>query len=129
MLRSAVASLSGRRLILNILSGLKGDMEATKQSSLLTAGGRIRCLRCQARSKGHGGQCGAPAIQGKRVCRNHGGLSRGPTTAAGRQRCAEAKTIHGEQTRAKRKRASELSALLKAYAAILEVRYRTELPK
>ena len=103
-------------------------MEIQKENELLTAGGRIRCPRCQARSKRHGGQCGAPAIQGKRVCRFHGGLSRGPTTAAGRQRCAEAKTIHGEQTRAKRKRASELSALLKYYAALLGVRYRTDIP-
>jgi len=100
-----------------------------KEANLIIAGGRIRCPRCQARSKRHGGQCGAPAIQGKRVCRNHGGLSRGPTTAAGRQRCAEVRTTHGQQTRAKRQRASELSTLFKLYAAILEIPYRMESPK
>jgi hypothetical protein len=40
-------------------------MESPKQSDLLTAGGRIFCARCQARSKRHGGQCGAPAERGK----------------------------------------------------------------
>ena len=36
------------------------------------------------------------------VCRTHGGASTGPKTEQGRQRCAEAKTIHGKDTRAKR---------------------------
>jgi hypothetical protein len=109
-------------------------MESPKQSDLLTAGGRIRCARCQAKSKRHGGQCGAPAERGRAVCRFHGGKSTGPKTEAGRQRCAEAKTIHGRETQAKRMQASELSALLRAYAAILGVPYwskriRTARPK
>ena len=41
-------------------------------------------------------------MQGKNVCRTHGGLSTGPKTKQGRQRCAEAKTVHGKDTRAKR---------------------------
>ena len=41
----------------------------------------------------------APALKGKRVCKKHGGRSTGPKTEAGRQRCAEAKTIHGCETR------------------------------
>jgi hypothetical protein len=36
------------------------------------------------------------------VCRIHGGKSTGPRTPEGRQRCAEAKTVHGNETRAKR---------------------------
>lgn len=98
-------------------------MESPKQSDLLTAGGRIFCARCQARSKRHGGQCGAPAERGRAVCRFHGARSTGPITRQGRQRCAEAKTIHGRETQAKRAQASELSALLRAYAAILGVPY------
>ena len=39
-------------------------------------------------------------MQGKRVCRTHGGASTGPKTIAGRQRCALAKTVHGRETRA-----------------------------
>jgi hypothetical protein len=42
-------------------------------------------------------------MKGKNVCRTHGGLSSGPKTEQGRQRCAEAKTVHGNQTREKRR--------------------------
>lgn len=73
-------------------------------------------------------QCKLPALRSRQVCKYHGGRSTGPRTAAGRQRCAEAKLVHGRETRAKRKRASELSALLKYYAALLGVQYRTDIP-
>jgi len=33
------------------------------------------------------------------VCKKHGGASTGPKTEQGRQRCAEAKTVHGFDTR------------------------------
>lgn len=67
--------------------------------TLLTAGGRIKCLQCNAKSKRTGIQCRAPAAKGKTKCRFHGGASTGPKTEQGRQRCAEAKTIHGNETR------------------------------
>ena len=38
-------------------------------------------------------------MKGKQVCKNHGGKSTGPKTPEGRKRCAEAKTIHGRETR------------------------------
>ena len=38
-------------------------------------------------------------MKNKRVCRTHGGSSTGPKTEQGRQRCAKAKTIHGDETR------------------------------
>ena len=41
-------------------------------------------------------------MKGKAECRTHGGLSTGPKTKAGRSRCADAKTIHGRETRQKR---------------------------
>ncbi|NBV95918.1 MAG: hypothetical protein EBR90_03915 [Actinobacteria bacterium] len=44
-------------------------------------------------------RCKAPAMKGKQVCKFHGGLSTGPRTEIGRQRCAEAKTVHGRETR------------------------------
>jgi hypothetical protein len=64
-----------------------------------TAGGRIKCAQCQAKSKRTGVQCRAPASKGKTKCRFHGGASTGPKTKEGRQRCAEAKTTHGFETR------------------------------
>ena len=71
--------------------------------TMLTAGGRIICKQCQATSKRTRLQCKAPAIKDKNVCRTHGGLSTGPKTEQGRAKCAEAKTVHGNSTREKRK--------------------------
>jgi hypothetical protein len=82
----------------------------SKNLTLLIAGGRIKCRQCKARSKRTGFQCKAPAIKGKPVCKAHGGLSTGPKTAQGRERCAEARTIHGKDTRAKRTERSKKSA-------------------
>lgn len=79
---------------------------------MLTAGGRICCRQCQAMSKRTRLQCRAPAVKGKNVCRTHGGLSTGSKTEQGRQRCAEAKTVHGEETRSKRAERSRKSAEL-----------------
>ena len=89
-------------------------MELCLEKYLITAGGKIKTSRCQARSKRHGGQCGAPAMRGKRVCRFHGGKSTGPTTEAGRQRIALSKTVHGRETRAIRSRRSTKAKEMKA---------------
>lgn len=51
-------------------------------------------------------------MRGKLVCRTHGGKSTGPKTEQGRKRCAEAKTIHGNETRSKRAERSRKSAEL-----------------
>lgn len=84
--------------------------------SLFTiAGGKIICRQCHAKSKRTKIQCQAPAMKGKEVCRFHGGLSQGPTTAEGRMRCAVAKTIHGKETRKSRE---EIRAKLIQLAAI-----------
>jgi len=60
----------------------------------------------------------ALAPQGKRVCKWHGGRSTGPKTEAGRQRCAEAKTIHGRETRKARTERSLASARLAVLEAV-----------
>ena len=70
---------------------------------MLTLGGRVQCKQCQATAKHSRVQCKKAALRGKNVCRNHGGKSVGPRTPEGRAKCAKAKTIHGMQTRAKRK--------------------------
>ena len=82
------------------------------EQTLKTLGGRVTCQRCQAKSKRTKLQCAAPALKGKRVCKTHGGRSTGPKTEAGRQRCAQAKTIHGRETREARTERSLASARL-----------------
>ena len=88
------------------------------EQTLTTLGGRVICQRCQAKSKRTKLQCSAPALKGKRVCKTHGGRSTGPKTEAGRQRCAEAKTIHGRETRKTR---NERSLGLARIAVLREV--------
>jgi hypothetical protein len=78
-------------------------LEQMSNLTMLTAGGRIVCKQCQATSKRTRLQCKAPAVKGKNVCRTHGGLSTGPKTEQGRAKCAEAKTVHSNSTREKRK--------------------------
>lgn len=65
----------------------------------ITLFGGTSVPRCQAHSRRSREQCCKAAMRGKKVCRTHGGASTGPKTPAGRQRCAEAKTIHGRETR------------------------------
>lgn len=62
------------------------------------AGGRIACVQCQAQSKRTKQQCRAPAIAGKTKCRFHGGKSTGPKSLEGLQRCAQGRTVHGQET-------------------------------
>jgi hypothetical protein len=57
-------------------------------------------------------------MRGKRVCKTHGGRSTGPKTEAGRQRCAEAKIIHGNETRKARGERSLASARLAVLEAV-----------
>jgi len=79
---------------------------------IILFGGKTAAPRCQARSKRSGLQCRKAAMRGKKVCRTHGGASTGPRTPEGRQKCAEAKTIHGWETRAiRRERAEKLAEL------------------
>lgn len=84
---------------------------------LITAGGRIRCKRCQARSSRKKQQCGKPAMRGKNVCDTHGGLSTGPRTPEGIKRIQNAHWRHGNETneaRAERRRMSLMFQRLEA---------------
>ena len=58
----------------------------------------------------------AKTFSAQEVCRTHGGKSTGPKTQAGRQRCADARTVHGNETRQARTDRSLASARL----AVLE---------
>jgi hypothetical protein len=76
--------------------------------------------RCSARSKRSGEQWRKAAMTGKGVCRAHGGAYTGPRTAEGRARCADAKTVNGWETRAKREtRAEKLRELRSLEKAML----------
>lgn len=71
---------------------------------------------CNAVIARTGQACGAPVIQGRYKCAQHGGKSTGPKTPEGRQRCAQARTVHGQETTAIRMERSLASARL----AVLE---------
>jgi len=88
------------------------------EQTFQTLGGRITCQQCQAMSKRTKQQCRAPAIKGKRVCKTHGGKSTGPKTQAGRQRCADARTIHGNETHQARMERSLATARLAVLEAV-----------
>ena len=66
---------------------------------LFTAGGKITCLRCTAKSTRTKLQCGRPAIKSSRTqkCQYHGGR---PHTAETLKRISEANTLHGQATKA-----------------------------
>ncbi|MDA8913462.1 hypothetical protein N9I66_11170 [Pseudomonadales bacterium] len=113
-IRQTIQSAStGRRQNADPIQGdaLMGSSE--KEPFILTLGGRIRCPRCQAKSKRTKRQCRSPAIRGKRVCKVHGGRSTGPRTQQGRNLCADAKTLHGRETRQKRAKRQQALAELK----------------
>ena len=84
------------------------------EPTLLTGGGKIRCLRCTARSIRSGLQCGRPALKSSRTgkCQFHGGRGSGPKTAEGRASIAAARTVHGRETRQARAERSAASVKL-----------------
>ena len=95
-------------------------IEVVREEFVLTLGGRVRCKRCQAKSKRTQLQCLLPAVTGKRVCRVHGGLSRGPVTKKGRKRCGAAKLIHGRETRQIRNERRQKFAELRLLAQMVK---------
>ena len=78
------------------------------------AGGRIRCLRCTARSVRSGEQCGKPAMKSSRTqkCTHHGGRSKGPTTEEGKQKIIDVNHMNGQSTRSAREGHPKVSAQL-----------------
>ena len=70
------------------------------QKNLITASGRITCLRCTAMSKRSRLQCGRPAMNSSKTqkCNFHGGKSTGPKTIEGKARISKVHLIHGNET-------------------------------
>ena len=82
---------------------------------LSTAGGRITCLRCTAKSVRSGNQCLKPALKSSRTakCGHHGGRNKGPITEAGKARSAAAHIKTGEFTKqAKRELSQKLAEMM-----------------
>jgi hypothetical protein len=73
----------------------KNDINRT----LYTAGGKIACARCTAKSKRTGNQCGKPSLKGKAVCQFHGGRSTGPKTEIGKARQRASVITSGNYTK------------------------------
>ena len=92
----------------------------TREKYIKLMNGRITVPRCQALSKRSNTQCKKAASNGKRVCMFHGGKSTGPITSLGKQRCAMARTIHGRETRKKRKTRALKFKEMQHYFSILK---------
>ena len=101
------------------------------EPTLLTAGGRIRCLRCTAHSSRTGEQCGRPAIKTSRTqkCQFHGGRGSGPKTPEGKARIAAAHTVHGQETKAVRVERSAATARLSRLEDAMHVLGMTSAPR
>ena len=88
-------------------------MSQTTELYLITAGGKIRCRRCKARSSRTKLQCAKPALKGKVVCGHHGGYSTGPRTKEGKERIRAAHLKHGQETQEARAERSEKSVMFR----------------
>lgn len=85
------------------------------EQNLSTAGGRITCLRCTAKSVRSGNQCLKPALKSSRTqkCGHHGGRNKGPITEAGKVRAAAAHVKTGEFTKHEiRERSQKLAEMM-----------------
>ena len=63
-------------------------------------------IKCGAKTRS-GAPCAKPAMERKRRCRLHGGLSTGPKTAEGRAAISAANTKHGRYKNWREKQAKE----------------------
>ncbi len=87
----------------------------TYASLLITAGGRLSCARCTAKSKRTGEQCGRPALRASKTqkCKFHGGRGNsGPKTPEGKARALAAHTKTGDCSKAARDADAGVSARL-----------------
>jgi len=82
-----------------------------KAQYLQTAGGKITCLRCTAKSTRTKMQCGRPAltISSKQLCQYHGGR---PHTEETLKRISEANMLHGQSTKVAKEQYRHDSALM-----------------
>ena len=77
----------------------------------------LKAPRCRAKTR-RGTPCQCPAMRNGR-CRLHGGLSTGPRTQAGAERCRKAATKHGRYSREARTERHRVSDLIRECRAAL----------
>ena len=88
-------------------------MSVQNDDVMLLAGGRIRCRRCDGRSRHHARRCLAPAMRGKTKCYFHSGhRATGPRTEQGKANSAKANLKHGGYTKQAQTEHSVASAQL-----------------
>ena len=92
--------------------------EHEKYTSLF--GQRVHALRCKAKSKRSQKHCKRAAMRDKFVCYMHGGRATGPITEEGRKRCAQARMIHGRETRKQRQIRAAKFREMKALMSLLK---------
>jgi hypothetical protein len=95
---------------------------------LLTAGGKIKCLRCTAKSTRTKQQCARPALKISRTqkCQFHGG--RGQTDESKRL-SAKANWVHGQSTNAAKESHRRDSAKLRELEDVMYVLKMASGPK
>ena len=98
------------------------------ENYLTTAGGRITCLRCTARSTRTKLQCARPAIKGSRTqkCNFHGGRPHTPDVL---KRISVANTTHGESSNDAREQYRRDSVLLHQLEDALYLLKMTDAPR
>ena len=95
---------------------------------LTTAGGKIQCLRCTAKSVRSGNQCLKPALKSSRTfkCSTHGGRNKGPITEAGKARSAASHVKTGEFTKqAIRERSQKLAEMMNLEDCLMVLKMTT----
>ena len=82
---------------------------------LTTAGGRIKCRRCTAKSSHTKEQCKRPASKLSKTskCSRHGGLSTGPRSKEGKDCIRAAHIRHGQETKEAKAERSAKSVMFK----------------
>jgi hypothetical protein len=95
---------------------------------LITAGGRISCLRCTAKSSRSRAQCKKPALKASSTqkCGHHGGR---PHSGKALQRISEANTLHGETSKAAMQQYRDDSVLIHELEDALYVLKMAEGPR
>lgn len=95
---------------------------------IVTAAGRITCLRCTAMSKNTRQQCRKPALKASHTqkCGHHGGKSTGPKTAAGKARIGAAHRVHGRETNKVRQERSQGALRMALIEDVMHVLKMTE---
>jgi hypothetical protein len=112
----------------------KSSTETTvdgKALYLVTAGGKIKCLRCTAKSSRTKQQCGRPALKSSKTqkCQFHGGRSSGPKTPEGKARIAASHLVHGEDSKSAKTERSAASAKLKRIEDAMHLLGMTTAPR